>query len=46
MPMIIGYNKARELLCFGDQIDAKTALDPGMVNRIVPVAELREATRR
>ena len=27
MPMIIGYKKARELLYFGDQIDAATALD-------------------
>ena len=26
MPMIIGYKKARELLYFGDQIDAQTAL--------------------
>ena len=34
--MIIGYKKARELLYLGDQIDAKTALDLGMVNRIVP----------
>jgi hypothetical protein len=42
--MIIGYKKARELLYFGDQIDAKTALDLGMVNRIVPLAELREAS--
>src|SRR3954471_20547136 len=44
MPMIIGYKKARELLYFGDQIDAKAALDFGMVNRIVPLAELREAS--
>ena len=44
MPMIIGYKKARELLYFGDQIDAKTALDLGMVNRIVPFAELREVS--
>jgi enoyl-CoA hydratase len=44
MPMIIGYKKARELLYFGDQIDAKTALDLGMVNRVVPLAELREAS--
>jgi enoyl-CoA hydratase len=44
MPMIIGYKKARELLYFGDQIDAKTALDLGMVNRIVPLAELREVS--
>jgi enoyl-CoA hydratase/carnithine racemase len=45
MPMIIGYKKARELLYFGDQIDAKTALDLGMVNRIVPLAELRRSRR-
>jgi enoyl-CoA hydratase len=41
MPMIIGYKKARELLYFGDQIDARTALDLGMINRVVPLAELR-----
>jgi enoyl-CoA hydratase len=46
MPMIIGYKKARELLYFGDTIDAETALDLGMVNRIVPLAELREASLR
>src|SRR5215831_2081889 len=46
MPMIIGYKKARELLYFGDTIDARTALDLGMVNRVVPVAELREASLR
>jgi enoyl-CoA hydratase len=44
MPMIIGYKKARELLYFGDTIDAETALALGMVNRVVPVAELREAS--
>jgi enoyl-CoA hydratase len=44
MPMIIGYKKARELLYFGDQIDAQTALDLGMVNRVVPLAKLREAS--
>ena len=42
MPMIIGYKKARELLYFGDTIDASTALELGMVNRVVPLAELRE----
>jgi len=41
MPWIIGLKRARELLCFGDMIDAKTALDFGMVNRVVPTAELR-----
>jgi enoyl-CoA hydratase len=44
MPMIIGYKKARELLYFGDRIDARTALDLGMINRIVPLAELGGAS--
>jgi enoyl-CoA hydratase len=44
MPMIIGYKRARELLYFGDQINAQTALDIGMINRIVPLAELRAAS--
>ena len=46
MPMIIGYKKARELLYFGDTIDARTALDLGMVNRVIPLAELREVSLR
>ena len=44
MPWIIGYKKARELLYFGDMIDAKQALELGMINRIVKVDELREKT--
>jgi enoyl-CoA hydratase/carnithine racemase len=46
MPWFIGLKRARELLFFGDMIDAKTALAFGMVNRVVPAAELREATLR
>jgi enoyl-CoA hydratase len=46
MPAIIGYKKARELLYFGDTIDAAAALSLGMVNRVVPLAELREASLR
>jgi enoyl-CoA hydratase len=42
MPTIIGYKKARELLYFGDAIDAETAAKLGMVNRVVPLAELKE----
>jgi enoyl-CoA hydratase len=42
MPAVIGYKKARELLYFGDTIDAATARDLGMVNRVVPLAELKE----
>jgi enoyl-CoA hydratase/carnithine racemase len=44
MPFIIGHKRARELLYFGDTIDAKTALSYGMVNRVVPRAELQGAT--
>ena len=44
MPWIIGYKKARELMYFGDTVDAKTALALGMVNRLAPAAALPEAT--
>jgi enoyl-CoA hydratase/carnithine racemase len=44
MPLIVGYKKARELLYFGDSIDAKTALALGLVNRVVPAAELASAS--
>jgi enoyl-CoA hydratase len=46
MPWFIGLKRARELLFFGDQIDAQTALSFGMINRIVPAAELRTATTK
>jgi enoyl-CoA hydratase len=46
MPWFIGLKRARELLFFGDMIDAETALQFGMINRIVPAAELRQATMK
>jgi enoyl-CoA hydratase/carnithine racemase len=46
MPWFIGLKRARELLFFGDMIDAKTALQFGMVNRVVPAGELRQATMK
>ena len=46
MPAIIGYKKARELLYFGDTIDAREALSLGMVNRVVPHADLPQASLR
>jgi enoyl-CoA hydratase/carnithine racemase len=46
MPWIIGFKKARELLYLGDTIDARTALDLGMVNRIVPREELAAQTAK
>jgi enoyl-CoA hydratase len=44
MPFVIGPKRARELLYLGDPIDAPTALACGMVNRVVPRAELEAAT--
>jgi enoyl-CoA hydratase/carnithine racemase len=46
MPWIIGHKRARELLYLGQLIDAKTALELGMINRVVPLEELRNATLR
>ena len=46
MPWVIGLKRARELLYLGDPIDASTALAYGMVNRVVPRAELLTATLR
>jgi len=46
MPWLIGYKKARELLYLGDMIDAPTALDLGMINRVVPRDELPAATMK
>jgi enoyl-CoA hydratase/carnithine racemase len=46
MPFIIGNKRARELLFFGETIDASTALDYGMINRVVALDELRPATLR
>jgi enoyl-CoA hydratase/carnithine racemase len=43
LPWIIGYRRAREMLLFGDLIGAETALEYGMINRIVPLADLDQA---
>ena len=42
MPWIIGLKRARELLYTGDLIDANTALQFGMINKVVPADELQE----
>jgi enoyl-CoA hydratase/carnithine racemase len=44
MPFVVGLKRARELLYLGDPINAQTALAWGMVNRVVPRAELPAAT--
>jgi len=42
----IGHKRALELLLTGDSIDARTALDWGLVNRVVPAEKLDEETVR
>jgi enoyl-CoA hydratase len=42
---LVGKGKAMELLLTGDAIDAQTALNLGLVNRVVEPAELMSETR-
>lgn len=41
----IGAKRAAEMLMTGEAIEARTALDWGLVNRVVPAERLREETR-
>jgi enoyl-CoA hydratase/carnithine racemase len=41
---VIGSKRAMEMLLTGDVISAQTAADWGLVNRVVPVSELRAVT--
>jgi enoyl-CoA hydratase len=41
----IGRKRAMQLFLTGERIDAQTALQWGIVNRVVPQAEVREAAR-
>ncbi|MCS6952758.1 MAG: enoyl-CoA hydratase [Bryobacteraceae bacterium] len=42
----IGRKRAMEMLLTGEMIDARTAAEWGLVNRVVPAAELRAETRK
>ena len=42
----IGRKRAMEMLLTGRMIDARTAAEWGLVNRVVPAADLAEETRR
>ncbi len=46
MPWIIGHKRARELLYLGDTITAEKAERFGMINKVVPEAELEAETIR
>ncbi|GAA2576994.1 enoyl-CoA hydratase-related protein [Actinomadura fulvescens] len=41
----VGRKRAMEMALTGDVVDARTAYEWGMVNRVVPAAELEKATR-
>jgi len=44
LPWLIGARRAKELVLAGGEIDAPTALDYGLVNRVVPAADLEPVT--
>jgi 2-(1,2-epoxy-1,2-dihydrophenyl)acetyl-CoA isomerase len=46
LPQLIGPAKAAELLYSGDMFDAKTALEFGIVNRVVPTDRLMEEAKK
>ena len=42
MPMRVGYARAYEMFVLGEAMDAKTALQLGVVNRVVPLDRLHQ----
>lgn len=46
LPLIVGERVAREMLLFGRSYTAEQALEAGLVNAVVPDAELEDEVRR
>lgn len=46
MSLTIGHKRARELIYLGEKVDAARALQLGIVNRVVPAADLEAATMK
>jgi 2-(1,2-epoxy-1,2-dihydrophenyl)acetyl-CoA isomerase len=45
LPQLVGPSKAAELFYTGDMLDAKTAFDLHIVNRVVPAAQLADEVK-
>ena len=46
LPRLVGYQKALELMLLSEAVDAATMQALGVVNRVVPAADLERETRR
>ena len=46
LPRLMGEKRAKEFIFTGRTMDAEKALSYGIVNKVVPAAELREATEK
>ncbi len=46
LPRLVGYQRAAELLLLGEPFTAETAMEMGLVNRIVPPAEVHALAQR
>ncbi len=46
LPRTVGMKRAMEIALLGDRFDAQTALELGLINRIVPAAELEAETAK
>jgi 2-(1,2-epoxy-1,2-dihydrophenyl)acetyl-CoA isomerase len=46
LPRLVGWRRATELMMTGEVVDAKTALEMGMITRVVPDAELMPEARQ
>jgi 2-(1,2-epoxy-1,2-dihydrophenyl)acetyl-CoA isomerase len=45
LPRLVGMHKAKELIFFGDDLSAADAAELGIVNKVVPAADLEATTK-